>query len=37
MKYAADFRSIAREALLGKWIIAVVVGGIAALLESIWH
>lgn len=32
MKYASDFRSIARDALRGKWVIAVVVGLIAALL-----
>ena len=32
MKYAADFRSIARDALRGKWGIAVVVGLIAVLL-----
>jgi len=32
MKYAADFRSIARNALRGKWLIAVVVGLIAVLL-----
>ena len=29
MKYAADFRYIAREALRGKWLIAVVVGALA--------
>ena len=29
MKYAADFRSIARNALKGKWGIAVVAGLIA--------
>lgn len=32
MKYAADFRYIAREALRGKWLIAVVVGLVASLL-----
>ena len=32
MKYAADFRSIARDALRGKWAISVVVGLIAVLL-----
>ena len=32
MKYSADFRSIARDALRGKWGIAVVVGLIAVLL-----
>jgi len=32
MKYAADFRSIARDALRGKWGIAVIVGLIAVLL-----
>ncbi len=35
MKYAADFRSIAREALRGKWLIAVAVGLIAALLGGL--
>ena len=29
MKYAADFRRIAREALSGKWMIAVLVGLVA--------
>lgn len=32
MKYAADFRKIARDALRGKWGIAVVVGLVAVLL-----
>jgi len=32
MKYAADFRRIAREALSGKWMIAVLVGLVAMLL-----
>lgn len=32
MKYAADFRYIARKALRGKWLIAVVVGLVASLL-----
>ena len=32
MKYAADFRRIAREALRGKWPIAVLVGLVAVLL-----
>lgn len=32
MKYAADFRSIARDALRGKWLIAVLVGLVAVLL-----
>lgn len=32
MKYAADFREIARNALRGKWGIAVIVGLVAALL-----
>lgn len=35
MKYAADFRSIAREALRGKWLIAVLVGVIASLLGGL--
>ena len=35
MKYAADFRSIAREALRGKWVIAVVAGLIASLLGGL--
>ena len=32
MKYAADFRRIAREALSGKWMIAVLVGLVAMIL-----
>ena len=32
MKYAADFRQIARDALSGKWLIAVLVGLVAMLL-----
>lgn len=32
MKYAADFRKIARDALRGKWAIAVIAGLIATLL-----
>jgi len=32
MKYAADFRRIARDALSGKWMIAVLVGLVAMLL-----
>lgn len=32
MKYAADFRQIARHALSGKWMIAVLVGLVAMLL-----
>ena len=32
MKYAEDFRKIARDALRGKWGIAVIAGIIAALL-----
>jgi len=32
MKYAADFRQIARDALSGKWMIAVLVGLVAMLL-----
>lgn len=35
MKYAADFRSIARNALRGKWGIAVIAGLIAVLLGGI--
>ena len=35
MKYAADFRSIARNALKGKWGSAVVAGLIASLLGAI--
>ena len=32
MKYASDFRAIARDALRGKWMIAVIVGLVASLL-----
>ena len=35
MKYAADFRSLPRNALKGKWGIAVVAGLIASLLGAI--
>lgn len=35
MKYATDFRRIARDALSGKWAIAVVAGLIASLLGAI--
>ncbi len=35
MKYAADFRYSAREALRGKWVIAVVAGLIAMLLGGL--
>ncbi len=35
MKFAQDFRKIAREALAGKWFIAVAVGFVAALLGGI--
>ena len=35
MKYAADFRSIARNALSGRWAIAVITGLIASLLGAI--
>lgn len=35
MKYAADFRYIAREALRGKWGIAVIAGLIASLLGGL--
>lgn len=35
MKYAADFRSIARNALTGRWTIAVVAGLIASLLGAV--
>ena len=35
MRYAADFRSIARDSLRGKWFIAVVAGLIASLLGGI--
>jgi len=35
MKYAADFRATAREALRGRWVIAVFAGLIASLLGGI--
>ena len=35
MKYASDFRSIARDALKGRWGIAVLAGLIAALLGAV--
>lgn len=35
MKYAADFRSIARESLKGKWGLAVITGFVAALLGGL--
>lgn len=35
MKFAADFRYIAREALRGRWMIAVIAGLIASLLGAI--
>ena len=35
MKYAADFRYIAREALRGKWLIAVVVGLVVAVVVQL--
>lgn len=35
MKFAADFRGIARDALKGKWKIAVLVGLVAAILGAI--
>ena len=35
MKYAADFRRIAREALRGRWGVAVIAGLIASLLGAI--
>ena len=35
MKYASDFRQIARNALQGKWVIAVVAGMIASLLGAV--
>lgn len=34
MKYASDFRTIARDALRGNWMIAVAVGLVAALLGA---
>ena len=35
MKYAADFRSIARNALSGRWTVAVIAGLIASLLGAV--
>ena len=35
MKYAADFRSIARDALRGRWVVAVVAGIIAMLVGGL--
>ena len=35
MKYAADFRSIARNALTGRWTVAVIAGLIASLLGAV--
>lgn len=35
MKYAADFRSIARNALQGKWALAVIAGVLASLLGAV--
>lgn len=35
MKYASDFRSIARDALRGRWGIAVIAGLIASLLGAV--
>lgn len=35
MRYAADFRSIARDALRGRWVVAVIAGVIAALLGGL--
>lgn len=35
MKYAADFRSLARNALSGRWTVAVVAGLIASLLGAV--
>lgn len=35
MKYAADFRSIAREVLRGKWLFAILAGLIASLLGGL--
>ena len=34
MKYASDFRTIARKALMGKWAVAVIAGIIASLLGA---
>lgn len=37
MKYASDFRQIARDALLGKWRVAVLTGFVASLIgASLW-
>ena len=35
MKYAADFRGIARDALRGKWMVAILVGLVASLLGGV--
>ena len=35
MKYASDFRSIARNALKGNWVVAVIAGLLAAILGGI--
>lgn len=35
MRYAADFRAISREALRGKWLIAVITGLVASLLGAL--
>lgn len=35
MRYAADFRTISREALRGKWLIAVITGLVASLLGAL--
>ena len=35
MKYAADFRSSARNALTGRWAVAVIAGLIASLLGAV--
>ena len=35
MKYASDFRTIARDSLRGRWGIAVIAGLIASLLGAI--
>ena len=34
MKLAADFRQAAREALCGKWPIAILIGLVAVLLDG---
>ena len=34
MKYAADFRYIAREALRGKWLISVLTAFVASLIGA---